>query len=369
MSNKMVKPRRSRTLRDSDRHRIEQALAANDIAAAAQLADAALAAGQTDPMLLYLVSWQREEAGDYPGAHRLLQRALAMAPDDVFVLELEDAPGGRTKSVNPARKDETVAEVLLGDAGTFVEACRAARGAQGDWAAVPAPIRAQVIKKVGRIVERNKEALARLHPDLGELVRRIGGLQVRNAGTIGGNIANGSPIGDMPPALIALGATLTLRRGGERRTMPLEDFFIAYGDQDLRDGEFVEGIQVPPPHPQTLVRFTKLAKRFDSDISAVLGAFAIRIEDGVVLHARIAFGGMAAIPARARFCEVALVGAPRSEATIEAAARALTDDYTPLDDVRGSAAYRLTVARNLLRRLWHEAAEQVSVLDPALTGG
>lgn len=212
-------------------------------------------------------------------------------------------------------------------------------------------------------------ALVRIAPAFAELLRRIGGVQIRNAGTIGGNIANGSPIGDMPPALIALGATLTLRRGSERRAIPLEDFFIAYAEQDLRDGEFVETIQVPRPHPQTLVRFTKLAKRFDSDISAVLGAFAIRIEDDVIAHACVAFGGMAGTPARARSCEAALIGARWSEATIEAAAVALARDYAPLDDVRGSAAYRLTVAGNLLRRLWHERTEPVSVLDPVLAGG
>ncbi len=146
-------------------------------------------------------------------------------------------------------------------------------------------------------------ALKRLHPDLGELVRRIAGLQVRNAGTIGGNIANGSPIGDMPPALIALGAMLTLRRGGERRTIPLERFFLSYGKQDRMAGEFVESVFIPRPAPATIVRIVKLSKRFDSDISAVCGAFALTVEDGVVTAARIAFGGMAGIPARAREAE------------------------------------------------------------------
>ena len=207
-----------------------------------------------------------------------------------------------------------------------------------------------------------REALARLHPDLGELVRRIGGVQVRNAGTIGGNIANGSPIGDMPPALIALGAELTLRRGSERRTIKLEDFFLSYGKQDRQPGEFVESVRIPPPAPDTLIRIIKLSKRFDSDISGVCGAFALHIADGVVQHARIAFGGMSGIPARARGCEAALTGAPWTEAAVEAAAQALAMDYTPLDDLRGSAAYRQTVAANLLRRLWAGQHEPVSVL-------
>ncbi|MES2442371.1 MAG: xanthine dehydrogenase small subunit [Pseudomonadota bacterium] len=206
-----------------------------------------------------------------------------------------------------------------------------------------------------------KDALARLHPDLGELVRRIGGLQVRNAGTIGGNIANGSPIGDMPPALIALDAELTLRCGGVRRTMPLETFFLSYGKQDRQPGEWVESVRIPRPAPGTLIRIAKLSKRFDSDISTLLGAFAIRIENGVVTQARIAFGGMAGIPARAPAAEAALTGHPWSEATIEAAATRLAQDFQPLSDLRGSAEYRRTAAANLLRRLWLD--EPVSVLD------
>ncbi|WP_245646653.1 xanthine dehydrogenase small subunit [Sphingomonas soli] len=206
-----------------------------------------------------------------------------------------------------------------------------------------------------------RAALARLHPDLGELVRRIGGVQVRNSGTIGGNIANGSPIGDMPPALIALGAELTLRHGPARRTIALQDFFLSYGKQDRAPGEFVESIRVPRPEPGTLVRIVKLSKRFDSDISGVCGAFAIHIADGVVQQARIAFGGMAGIPARAPGAEAALTGKPWSAETVEAAAIALAQDYTPLDDLRASADYRRTVAANLLRRIWAEQQEPVSV--------
>ena len=206
-----------------------------------------------------------------------------------------------------------------------------------------------------------KEALARLHPDLGELVRRIGGLQVRNAGTIGGNIANGSPIGDMPPALIALGAELTLRRGDERRTLNLEDFFLAYGKQDRRAGEFVESVHIPRPQPKTAIRVVKLSKRFDSDISAVCGAFAIRREGERIATARIAFGGMAGVPARAAACEAALAGQPWSQATFEAAAAALATDYQPLSDHRGSADYRLTAAANLVRGLWLEPERLLDV--------
>jgi len=213
-------------------------------------------------------------------------------------------------------------------------------------------------------------ALMRLHPDLGELVRRIGGLQVRNAGTVGGNIANGSPIGDGPPALIALGAELTLRSAAGRRTMPLEDYFLDYGKQDRQPGEFVESVFVPRPQSGDLVQITKLSKRFDSDISAVCGAFRLSVEGGVIAAARVAFGGMAATPRRAVQCEAALTGAPFSLETIERAAEALRADFAPLSDVRGTAAYRLDAAANLLLRLWHrEQGVAVSVLDVEVADG
>jgi xanthine dehydrogenase small subunit len=208
------------------------------------------------------------------------------------------------------------------------------------------------------------EAMARLHPDLGELVRRIGGLQVRNSATVCGNIANGSPIGDGPPALIALGAELTLRSARGRRTLPLEAYFLDYGKQDRAPDEFVESLWVPRPGADTLVHVSKLSRRFDSDISAVLGALALTLADGVITAARVAFGGMAATPRRAPRCEAALTGQPLTEATIAAAATALAADYQPLDDVRGSAAYRVQAAQALLWRLWHRHQGQpVSVLE------
>jgi Xanthine dehydrogenase, iron-sulfur cluster and FAD-binding subunit A len=166
----------------------------------------------------------------------------------------------------------------------------------------------------------------------------------------------------MPPAFIALGAALTLRRGTERRTIALEDFFLSYGKQDLGLSEFVESVRIPRPPPDMLVSIVKLSKRFDSDISGVCGAFALRIEDDVVTEARIAFGGMAGIPARAPGCEAALTGRAWNADAVEAAAQALASDYDPLDDLRGSAAYRRKVAANLLRRLWAEQSEPVSVL-------
>ncbi len=203
--------------------------------------------------------------------------------------------------------------------------------------------------------------LAKLYPDIGEVFRRLGGEQVRNVGTIGGNIANGSPIGDSPPMLIALGARLVLRRSQERREMALEDFFIDYGKQDRRPSEFVETILLPKPAPGLRFRAYKIAKRFDQDISAVLGAFALTIEAGKVTAARIAYGGMAATPRRARRTEAALVGQPWTEATLGAAMTALSEDFTPITDWRASASYRARVAGNLLCRLLIETTDAAAL--------
>jgi xanthine dehydrogenase small subunit len=192
--------------------------------------------------------------------------------------------------------------------------------------------------------------LAEVFPHLEAYWRRIGGWQVRNAGTVGGNIANGSPIGDTPPVLIALGATVRLRHGARRREMPLEDFFIAYGKQDRAPGEFVEAIAVPRPAPGSLHAAYKISKRRDEDISSVAAGFAVTVEGGTITAARIAFGGMAATPKRASHAEAALVGRAFCEASLIAAAAELPRDFTPLSDWRASAEYRMAVARNLFRR-------------------
>jgi xanthine dehydrogenase small subunit len=196
------------------------------------------------------------------------------------------------------------------------------------------------------------QAMRDLHPDFAEMIRRYGSVQVRNAATIGGNIANGSPIGDSPPALIALGAVLHLRRGDQRRQLPLEDFFVDYGKQDRAPGEFVEAVSFRR-QPDRLKCY-KLSKRFDQDISALCGCFKITVVDGVVKTARIAFGGMAGIPKRADHVEAALVGQPWTEQTVVAARGAWEKDFTPMSDMRASADYRLEAARNMLMRYYLE---------------
>jgi xanthine dehydrogenase small subunit len=199
------------------------------------------------------------------------------------------------------------------------------------------------------------ETIASKVPTLGRLITRIGGEQVRNMGTIGGNIANGSPIGDSPPPLIALGATVKLRSTEGTRMLRLEDYFIDYGKQDRRPGEFVESLFVPYPAEDTHFAVYKITKRRDEDITAVLGAFYLTLdEQGDVNDVRIAFGGMAGTPKRARAVENELIGRPWSEETIEAARDAFDADFQPLSDWRATAAYRQLTAKNLLTRFYLE---------------
>jgi xanthine dehydrogenase small subunit len=199
-------------------------------------------------------------------------------------------------------------------------------------------------------------AVCRHYPrELGELWQRFASLPIRNAGTLGGNVANGSPIGDSMPWLIALGSELVLHGPDGQRTMPLEDFYLGYQQKDLRAGELVRGVRVPLPRQGLAFRTYKLAKRFDQDISAVCAAFALELDAaGTVIEARIAFGGMAATPKRAAAAEAALLGRAWDDAAVKAAMTALAADYAPLSDMRASSAYRMRTAQNLLRRFWLE---------------
>jgi xanthine dehydrogenase small subunit len=199
--------------------------------------------------------------------------------------------------------------------------------------------------------------LAAIHPDLGELMRRFGSVQVRVSGTVGGNIANGSPIGDLAPALIALGGRVVLRRGAATRALPLEDFFIAYGEQDRAPGEFVLAVEAPPLAKNQHYRAFKVSKRIDEDISAVMMAIRLDLDGRRISGARVAFGGMAGTPKRAGRVERALIGASLDQPDDWRAARpALAADFTPLTDQRASAAYRMTVAANLIEKVLMEIA-------------
>lgn len=198
--------------------------------------------------------------------------------------------------------------------------------------------------------------LLREYPDLHEIARRFASPPICNAGTLCGNVANGSPIGDSMPALICLGASVVLRAGTASRVLPLEDFYLDYMKKDLRAGEFVAAVRVPRARKGQMIRSYKIAKRFDQDISGVCAAFSVELASDRVRAARVCFGGMAATPRRANACERALIGAEWSPAGITRAAQALTKDYQPITDARASQAYRMRVARNLLQRFYADAS-------------
>ena len=210
-------------------------------------------------------------------------------------------------------------------------------------------------------------ALCEHYPEeLSELWQRFASLPIRNAGTLGGNVANGSPIGDSMPWLIALGTQIVLRGSAGRRTMALEDFYLGYQKKDLRPDEFVEALKVPLPRAQLKFRTYKLAKRFDQDISAVCAAFAFELDGERIVNARIAFGGMAATPQRATQTETFLRNQIWTEENLVIAMGLLADDYAPLSDMRASNTYRMTTAQNLLRRFWLETRHSAPLLRASL---
>ena len=228
----------------------------------------------------------------------------------------------------------------------------------------------------GASLEAAWSALTANWPVLKETWLRFASPPIRNAGTMGGNVANGSPIGDSAPVLIALDATLLLRRGDSQRRMPIGEFYTGYMTNQLQSGEFIQAIEVPLAATTDTLRVYKITKRFDSDISAVLGAFRLRRSGNSVSDVRLVFGGMAATVKRAANAEAALRGKDWTEASVEAAAEALAKDFEPISDMRASAAYRLEVSRNLLRRLWLETrpdnplpAHEVSVWACRSEGG
>jgi xanthine dehydrogenase small subunit len=219
----------------------------------------------------------------------------------------------------------------------------------------------------GVSLEDAYNALCQHYPnELGELRQRFASLPIRNAGTLGGNVANGSPIGDSMPWLIALGAQVVLRGAAGERVLALEDFYLDYMKKDLQPGEFVQAVRVPLPRADVRFRTYKLAKRFDQDISAVCAAFAFRMDGDAIAEARIAFGGMAATPKRAAQAEAALNGRAWSEAALADAMAALARDYAPLSDMRASSEYRMKTAQNLLRRFWLETRNDAPLAADAV---
>lgn len=218
----------------------------------------------------------------------------------------------------------------------------------------------------GASLEAAWGALARRFDGLTDVWLRFASPPIRNAGTMGGNVANGSPIGDSPPVLMALDAQIELRQGARVRRIPLTDFYVDYMKSRLEPGEFVQGLLVPLPAVPRQVRAYKISKRFDCDISALCAGFSLQLEGDVVSEVRLAFGGMAAVVKRAALAEAALLGKPWTQASVHAAKLALAQDFQPLSDMRASAAYRLQVAQNLIQRLWLET-RTVDALPPDAT--
>ncbi|QJQ06260.1 xanthine dehydrogenase small subunit [Undibacterium piscinae] len=206
-------------------------------------------------------------------------------------------------------------------------------------------------------------AVCRHYPDeLTEMWQRFASQPIRNTGTLGGSVANGSPIGDSAPWMIALGAEIVLHGADGQRVLLLQDFYLDYMKKDMRPGEFVAAVRIPLPRPNQHFRTYKLAKRYDQDISAVCAAYAITLDGDIVRDAHIAYGGMAATSRRAPHAEAALNGQVWNEASLKQAMAMLEQDYTPLSDMRASAGYRMATAQNLLRRFWLETRP-----DAALT--
>lgn len=194
------------------------------------------------------------------------------------------------------------------------------------------------------------------YPELVELWKRFASMPIRSSGTFVGNLANGSPIGDTAPVLIALDARVVLRCGEQRRELALEDLYVDYGKQARAAGEFIEAVLIPRRDADMLVASYKLSKRFDQDISAVCSGFAVRLYDGIVSSVRIAHGGMAATTRRAFQTEATLLGRPWLEPAVRDAMNAMAEDYQPLTDMRASNVYRLKAAQNLLYRFYLETS-------------
>jgi len=301
------------------------------------------------------------------GAADIAGRLRALASDEPLEIEAEEG-----RFLAPRTLEQLVAAVQ-----TYPDATILAGGTDvGLWVtklhkALPTVIAVERVAEFAGIEERGGvlaigagatyedalPAIERHWPDFARMVRRIGSRQIRNRGTVGGNVANASPIGDTPPALLALGATLVLRAGAAQRRLPAEAFFLGYRKTAMAAGEFLEGIEIPLPVAGDRFAIYKVSKRFEQDISAVCGAFHLRLRAGNVEEIRIGFGGMAAVPKRATATEALLTGRPWTRASIETAMEVVESEFNPLTDMRASADYRRLVAKNLLLRFWLETTE------------
>jgi xanthine dehydrogenase small subunit len=302
--------------------------------------------------------WNREEAQSE--SHVEILRALARAPDAKASLHYPGLHSPRTLDELAEALEARPDSVLLAG-GTDI----------GLWVTkqlreLPALVYLGDVAELTQIEERSQElwigaavtltdawpALLARFPALAEQAARFASPPIRNSATLCGNLANGSPIGDSIPMLIALGAQLELRRGAQVRRLPLEDFYLGYQKKDLSAGEFVVGVAIPPATNGQLLASYKLSKRIDQDISAVSATFCVTVEATQVTAARLAYGGLAGIACRAHHAERALIDGGWTLTGIEASIAALATDFEPMSDLRASGEYRLRTAGNLLRRFY-----------------
>lgn len=211
----------------------------------------------------------------------------------------------------------------------------------------------------GVLLEDAYLQLIRDYPELSELWHRFASMPIRSSGTLVGNLANGSPIGDTAPILMALGSRVVLRHGDNLRELALEDLYVDYGKQARNTGEWIEAVLIPERDPDVRVASYKLSKRFDQDISAVCSAYVLRLDEGVVTSVRIVHGGMAATTRRSFLAEAALLGQAWQEPAVREAMDAMISDYQPLSDMRATDAYRLKGAQNMLYRFFLETSTDI----------
>jgi len=203
-------------------------------------------------------------------------------------------------------------------------------------------------------------ALVREWPETAEVWDRFASIPIRNSGTLAGNIANGSPIGDSMPVLMALGAEIELLSQAGVRLLPLDTFYLAYQKTARNADEAIVSVRIPRRIADLKLRAYKISKRYDQDISAVFACLALCVRAGRIVTARVGCGGVAPVPVRARNTEASLAGRAFDASTLEVAAQVLAGEFAPIDDMRASARYRSRVLANLLRRFWHECGDSTS---------
>jgi xanthine dehydrogenase small subunit len=316
-------------------------------------------------------------------AARQMSRLPAAKVDEQAILaQLDQIAGSRTESTGPYLAPTSLSELLALRAAHPQAQVVAGCTDVGLWVTKMHMQFAQVldvtrVRELRRVESYERhlaigaavtladafEALVAQRPQLKTFANRFAGLPVRNSGTLGGNVANGSPIGDSMPLLIALGAHLVLLSARGHREMPLEQFYTGYRKNVLAPDEVVGWIKVPLPTEGEFLRAYKISKRYDDDISAICLVVAMRIENGVVQHVGIGAGGVAATPARALQAEAALRGRPWTLAAAQQAAAALRAEFQPISDMRASSEYRAEVLGNLMQRFWLESqgAQQINL--------